>query len=92
MKLDFCPVFTSNTESASNSALNDASFIKVREKKVFDGPGVPYRSQCAVKNESRLSTAKVTSFYSEFNADFKYLILFKKYRGQKNSALPPLVH
>jgi hypothetical protein len=42
---------------------------------------------CAVKNESHLSTAKVTPFYSEFNADFEYLIPFKKYRGQKKFRL-----
>jgi hypothetical protein len=37
-----------------------------------------------VKNESRFSTAKSTPFYSEFNADWEYVILFKKYRGQKS--------
>jgi hypothetical protein len=37
-----------------------------------------------VKNESRFLTEKNTSFYSEFNADTDYVILFKKYRGQKN--------
>ena len=36
------------------------------------------------KNESRLSTPKSTSFYSEFNADSEYEVLFKKYCGQKS--------
>jgi hypothetical protein len=36
-----------------------------------------------VKNESRFSTAKGMSFYSEFNADSEYVILFQKYCGQK---------
>jgi hypothetical protein len=40
-----------------------------------------------VKNESRFSTAKSTSFYSEFNADSEYVILFQKYRGQKNDLI-----
>jgi hypothetical protein len=34
-----------------------------------------------VKNESAFSTAKVTAFYSEFDADFKYVTHFKKYYG-----------
>jgi len=37
-----------------------------------------------VKNESRFSTEKSTSFYSEFYADSEYVILSKKYFGQKN--------
>jgi hypothetical protein len=37
-----------------------------------------------VKNESRFSTAKSTLFYSESNADSDYVILLKKYRGQKS--------
>jgi hypothetical protein len=35
-----------------------------------------------------LSTAKVTSFYSEFNADFAYVFFFK-YCVEKN---PPYLH
>jgi hypothetical protein len=33
-------------------------------------------AQWTVKNESRFSTAKSTSFYSEFNADSEYVIRF----------------
>jgi hypothetical protein len=46
-----------------------------------------------VKNESRFSTAKSTLFYSEFNADSEYVILLKKYRGQKSglTATCPLI-
>jgi len=40
-----------------------------------------------VKNESHFSTEKNTSFYSEFNADSEYVILFEKYRGQKNGLM-----
>jgi hypothetical protein len=41
-------------------------------------------AQWTVKNENPFSTAKITSFYSEFNADSAYVILFKKYCGQKS--------
>ena len=44
----------------------------------------PTGAQWTVKNESRFSTAKSTSFYSEFNADSEYVILFEKYFGPKN--------
>ncbi len=37
-----------------------------------------------VKNESRFSTEKSTSSYSEFYADSEYVILSEKYFGQKN--------
>ncbi len=47
----------------------------------------PTGAQWTVKNESRFSTAKSTSFYSEFNADSEYVILFQKYRGQKNGLI-----
>jgi hypothetical protein len=43
----------------------------------------PTGAQWTMKIESRFSTAESTSFYSEFNADSEYLILLKKYRGQK---------
>ena len=35
------------------------------------------------KNEGRSPTEKMTPFYSEFNADYEYVILFEKYFGQK---------
>ena len=46
--------------------------------------GSPTGAKLQVKNESRFSTEKNTSFYSEFNADSEYVILFQKYFGQKN--------
>jgi hypothetical protein len=46
--------------------------------------GSPTGAQWTVKNESRLSTEKSTSFYSEFNADTKYLIRFEKIFGRKS--------
>ncbi len=53
-------------------------------EKNFDGSGVPTRAKLQVKNESRFSTKKSTSFYSEFYADSEYVILSEKYFGQKN--------
>jgi hypothetical protein len=47
----------------------------------------PTGGQWTVKNESRLSTDKSTSFYSEFNADSKYLIRFEKLFGRKNGLI-----
>ncbi len=49
--------------------------------------GSPTGAQWTVKNESHFSTEKNTSFYSEFNADSEYVILFEKYRGQKNGLI-----
>ncbi len=49
--------------------------------------GCPTGAQWTVENESRLSTAKSTSFYSEFNADSKYLIRFEKIFGRKNGLI-----
>jgi hypothetical protein len=43
-----------------------------------------------MKNESRFSTTKCTSFYSDFNVDSEYVILFLKIFWKK-MALPPLV-
>jgi hypothetical protein len=40
-----------------------------------------------VKNESRFSTAKSISFYSEFNADSEYIILFEKFFGRENGLI-----
>jgi hypothetical protein len=37
-----------------------------------------------VKNENHFWIVKITSFYSEFDADSEYVILFKKFFGQKN--------
>ena len=55
------------------------------EKKSFSMVlGSPTGAKLQVKNESRFSTEKYTSFYSEFNADSEYVILFKNYRGQKS--------
>jgi hypothetical protein len=50
----------------------------------------PTGAQWTVKNESRFSTAKSTAFYSEFNADSEYIILF----GRKNGLIDtcPLRH
>jgi hypothetical protein len=44
----------------------------------------PPGAQSTVKNENHFSIAKSTSFYSEFDADSEYVILFKKCFGQKN--------
>jgi len=38
----------------------------------------PTGAQWTVKNESHFSAAKTTSFYSKFNADSEYVIVFKK--------------
>jgi hypothetical protein len=53
----------------------------------------PPGAQSTVKNENHFSIAKSTSFYSEFDADSEYVILFKKCFGQKNglTATCPLV-
>jgi hypothetical protein len=68
--------------------LNSIGFSKKKFSIVLRSPtGV----QCSMKNERRFSTAKSTSFYSEFNADFEYVGLFGKYRGQKKMALSILV-
>jgi hypothetical protein len=40
-----------------------------------------------VKNESHSSTAKSASFYSEFNADSEYIILFLKLFWAKNGLI-----
>ena len=63
------------------------------QKKIFDDPEVPTDAQWTVKNESHFSTEKSTSFYSEFNADSEYVVLFEKYRGQKSGLIDtcPLV-
>jgi hypothetical protein len=47
-----------------------------------------------VKNENHFSIAKSTSFYSEFDADSEYVILFKNFFGQKNglTATCPLLN
>jgi hypothetical protein len=37
-----------------------------------------------VKNKSRFLSRKNILFYSEFNADSEYVILFEKYWGRKN--------
>jgi hypothetical protein len=50
--------------------------LKFERKKNFDGPEVPYRCPLDRENGSRFSTAKSISFYSEFNADSEYVILF----------------
>jgi hypothetical protein len=42
------------------------------------------RAKLQVKNESRFPIEKKTSFYSEFDADSEYVILFEKYFGSKN--------
>jgi hypothetical protein len=44
----------------------------------------PTDAQWTAKNGNRFLTETNTAFYSEFNADSEYVILFKKYRGQKN--------
>jgi hypothetical protein len=44
----------------------------------------PPGAHSTVKNENHFSIAKSTSFYSEFDADSEYVILFKKIFGQKN--------
>jgi hypothetical protein len=43
--------------------------------------GSPTDAKLQVKNESRFSTEKNTLFYSEFNGDSEYIILFEKYFG-----------
>jgi hypothetical protein len=40
-----------------------------------------------VKNESRFSAAESTPFYSEFNADSKYVILFSIFFWTKNDPI-----
>ncbi len=64
--------------------LNSIRFRKKNFSRVLRSPT---GAQWTVKNESRFSTAKSTSFYSEFNADSEYVILFQKYRGQKNGLI-----
>jgi hypothetical protein len=83
-KFCFFQISNFNSESALNSASNHARFIKIREKKISMILRSPTGAQWTVKNESRFSTAKITSFYSEFNTDSEYVILFKKFFGQKN--------
>jgi len=46
--------------------------------------GSPTGAKLQVKNESHFSTEKNTSFYSEFNADSEYVILFEKYSRKKS--------
>jgi hypothetical protein len=66
----------------------DVKFNTVMKKKRFSKVlRSATGAQWTVKNESRFSTAKSTSFYSEFNADSEYVILFQKYRGQKNDLI-----
>ena len=58
------------------------------EKKTFSMVlGSPTGAKLQVKNESRFSTEKNTSIYSEFNADSEYVILSEKYCGQKNGLI-----
>ncbi len=51
------------------------------EKKIFSlDPEVPYRCQKeSIKNLSRFPMETNTSFYSEFNTDYEYRIIFEKY-------------
>ena len=74
-------------ESALNSASNDVWIKKKLEKKIFDGPGVPYRCETTGEKWKSVFEKKSTSFYSEFNADSEYVILFKKYFGRKNGLI-----
>ncbi len=66
---------------------NNARFSPIREKKFSMVLRLPKGAQWTVKNESHFWRAKSTSSYSEFNADSEYVILFKKYRAQKNGLI-----
>jgi len=70
-----------------NSASNNVKYNKVSKKTFFHDLEVPPGAQSTVKNENHFSIAKSTSFYSEFDADSEYVILFQKYRGQKNGLI-----
>ncbi len=72
------------SELALKTASNDVKFNTISKKKISMILRSLTGAQWTVKNESRLSTAKSTSFYSEFNADSEYVVLFKNYRGQKS--------
>jgi hypothetical protein len=50
--------------------------LKFERKKFSMVLRSPTDAQWIVKNESHFSTAKSTSFDSEFNADSEYVILF----------------
>jgi hypothetical protein len=60
---------------------------KFEKKKFSMVLGSPTGAQWTVKNESRLSTDKSALFYSEFNADSKYLIRSEKSFGRKNGLI-----
>jgi len=81
IKIGFWVKYIWYSESVLKTTSNDMDFIKDYLLPKYD----PYSgAQWTVKNESRFWTEKNTSFYSEFNADSEYLILFKKYHRQKN--------
>jgi len=61
-----------------------SNIIRFRKKKFFMILRSPPAAHSTVKNENHFSIAKSTSFYSEFDADSEYVILFKKFFGQKN--------
>jgi hypothetical protein len=60
------------------------------KKKFFSWPRI-YPRMCSMtrENENHFSTAKSTSFYSEFNADSEYVIIFKKISWVKKVPLSP---
>jgi hypothetical protein len=60
------------------------NIIRFQKKNFFHDPEVPPGAQSTVKSENHFSIAKSTSFYSEFDADSEYVILFKKFFVQKN--------
>jgi hypothetical protein len=57
--------------------------IQLGKKYFFMVFGIPSKCKKTGTKKSRSSAEKSTSFYSEFHADFEYVVCFEKQRAQK---------